>query len=503
MTAEHRRAAWWAGRASPVALVAAVIALRLPTLDEPRWYSDEGTFTTVAWLSSQGGRLYQDAFDNSPPGIYAIYRGLLALGGDRHHAVIQGALLVAVLASVLLTFGIATRIDRRAAMPAALLCAIVLSLPVFDGDLLNVEIAALPLFCAALWFALHDRVPLALASGVSLGLALTIRPTYGVDAIAVGAALLLAPRGLRRIALAAAGALAVLVLAVLALAAEGSLSAYLSLVLPDDHAYLLAANGGSLAPLLLRLALAGGVAGVWFARVRTSSWRLLALWLPLSVAGASLTPRGLTHYVIEAVPPLALAVVGAGRRIPGADGARLARRVLAFAGGLAVLVLLAEAVLVVPAREVSLVTGRAAPPPFLHNFSYADLPAYYAQWARSLWAGPSVRRFPGPFATEMAEAGVIDRLPPPQSGPLLVLGDRAWIYVLAHRRAALRYVALNSAFRLIPDGTAEVRAALDDHRAALVVLADAPAGAWIAWLEADGYRRIGADPYPLYAAPGS
>ena len=98
-------------------LAPAVVALRLPTLSEPRWYSDEGTFTTVAWLLGSGRRLYRDAFDNSPPGIYWIYRGLLAAGGTASHVAVQAALLLAGMVSVLLTYLIATNAFRDPTNP--------------------------------------------------------------------------------------------------------------------------------------------------------------------------------------------------------------------------------------------------------------------------------------------------------------------------------------------------------------------------------------------------
>jgi hypothetical protein len=488
------------GWAAPLALAAATVALRLPSLYEPRWYSDEGTFTTVAWVLARGGRLYADAFDNSPPGIYWIYRALLALGADRSHLVVQLALLAAVAVSVLLTYRIARGIDRRLALPAALVCAAVLSLPTFDGDRLNVEVAALPFFLGALALAGPGGVAGAAASGALLAAALLVRPSYALDGIAVALLLLLAPRPGRRIVAAAGGGIAVLALAIGALALQGSLNAYLAYVLPDNRAYLLMANGGSLLPLAVRLAALGAAAGFWYGRVEPTPWRLLALWLPASIAGASLPPRELTHYVLEAAPPLAIGLTAPAFRLarwprPGSVVAWLAGL-----GAVIAVLVASEAVLVLPAEEAALLTRGKPATIYGHAIPFSALPAYYWSWITGGFDSP--RAFPGPMADEAAEGDLIAGTPSLPQGPLLVLGDRAWIYFLSGREPALRYVALNSAFRLVPGGGDQIRTALQARRPRLVVLADAPAGDWRAILEAAGYREVAAAPYPLFRASG-
>jgi len=480
-------------------LAPAVVALRLPTLSEPRWYSDEGTFTTVAWLLGNGRRLYGDAFDNSPPGIYWIYRGLLAAGGTVSHVAVQAALLLAVMVSVLLTYLIARRLDQRLAIPAALVCAVGLSLPTLDGDRLNVELAALPFFLGALALAGARGRGSAIGSGALLAAALLTRPSYAFDALAVLLLLVLTPARWSRLVAAAAAGCAVLAAAALVLALQGSWDSYLSLVLPDNRAYLLWANGGSLLPLAARVALLGLIAAVWYRHVAGTPWRLLAIWLPAAVAGASVTPRGLTHYVLEAVPALAIGLTALAYRFARWPRAGSPLAWPASLGALLALVLAAEAVLILPAEEAAFLSRGRPANLYAHSFSYADLPAYYGRWLSGGFDG-SLRGFPGPMRQEMAEARVIDGTPSLPRGRLLVLGDRSWIYFLSGREPAVRYVALNSAFRLVPGGIAELRDALDSKKARVVVLADAPTGDWRAILATDGYREVEAKPYPLFVA---
>src|SRR5438270_3625356 len=236
-----------------VVLALAVIAMRLPSLWEPRWYSDEGTFTTVAWLHTQGFALYAGAFDTSPPGIYWLYEILLRAGADHHHVVVQIALLIAVLAAVLCVYSLTRKwFGASVAIAAAVLCAAGLSLPTLDGDLLNVEIAALPFFLGALVVASHERTSWAFVAGLLASAALLVRPSYALDCLAVLSILVSQRNPLRRLALAMAGAGLVIAGAVVLLALGHSLAVYFSDVSQVQRAYVLAANGDSLVPVMIR-----------------------------------------------------------------------------------------------------------------------------------------------------------------------------------------------------------------------------------------------------------
>jgi hypothetical protein len=489
---------------------------------EPRWYSDEGTFTTVAWLHSTGVPLYAGVFDNSPPGIYWLYGLLLRLGAAQHHVVVQAALLLAVLVSVLCVYALASRwFGASVAFPAALLCAAGLSLPTLDGDLLNVEIAALPFFLIAFALAGRRGVAPAIAAGALVGIALLIRPSYVLDSLVILLALVLPNTSVSRARLTAAGAGLLLTLAGAALVLQlgGSLHAYLTAVSPDERAYLLWANGGSLMPLVLRLAIGFIIAALWFWSVRRRSWRLLAIWLPASAVGASLTPRELSHYAIEVIPPLAIGIAALAafwvRRTPARRWwTRLAAAALAVLPAFALLVGGAEFILIAPNREVAVLQHQQAALPFLHNFSYPALPQYYARWANWVVRHPfqeqSLGGFPGPIRSEVAEAAVLDRLADlpsadislPRAGEgikVLILGDRSWVYFIARLPAATPYIALNSAFRLLPHGPDDIARAIDLHHPDLIAVADAPPGDWLSRLQQDGYGVIVDDPWPTFA----
>src|SRR5581483_6104400 len=154
----------WRARAL---LAIAILALRAPSLTEPRWYSDDGFFTAVAYAMSRGVPLYAGVFDNSPPGIYWLYRLLLLLGGD--HRLVQAYAALAVVAAALLTVEVARPAGHPAPLLAGALAGFALSVPTLDGDLLNVELAALPFFVGGLALSFAQRPAWHLAAGAMLG----------------------------------------------------------------------------------------------------------------------------------------------------------------------------------------------------------------------------------------------------------------------------------------------------------------------------------------------
>lgn len=496
-------------RASAVALL--TILVRLPTLWEPRWYSDEGTFTTVAWVHSLGVPLYSGVFDINPPGIYWLYGALLRAGADQHHFVVQAALLIAVLVSVLCVFSIAANwYGSNVALAAALLAAVALSLPTLDGDLLNIEIAALPFFLAAFVMSLKTGTLSAVLAGIFAGCALIIRPSFVLDSLAILVVLSAGFTTARRTILALLGGVLVVGAALIALASGHSLGPYVSQAMPLQRAYVIWANGGSLSPLILRLTLAVAVAALWYWRAHATSWRPLAVWLPASIAASSITPRELSHYAVEVIPPLAIAIAaliafGLGRVDGHRPWLRRAATTLGAALGLALLVTTAEAALVLPPREVALMRGTSPPPPFLHNFSYAALPGYYGRWASSVVQDPfraeAIDAFPGPFAEEAKEAQELGRLTAGSRPTLQVLGDRAWVYFLSRLRPATPYVAMNSAFRLDPGASSRVAESITSQGADFVAVADVPRAEWLEKLEAADYQAVAIAPWPTYRAP--
>jgi hypothetical protein len=475
-----------------IGIALGAVLLRLPSLSEPRWYFDEGVFTTVAWASSKGLPIYAGAYDLQPPGIYWLYRVLIAFGAGEHHLVTQIVGALFVVATALLTFVISVRfMPLRPAALAGALTAFVLSIPTLDGDLLNVELAALPFFIASLRLAFSRRWVLIFASGVLLGVAVVTRPSFVFDGLALLIPLLNGGQRLRRLLLAVAGGAVTLLAAVLLLVAEGSLPAYIDTVVPSDHIYALNADGGTFVPMFVRLAVLGVIGVICLARATTERGRLLAVWLPASLAGSSLTPLEYTHFFHEATPALAFAIA---LRVSGFRW----RWHIPIQAAVA-LVIFAEALLIIPAQQTAVMESRTPQWPLRHNFGFWDLPAYYGNWFAYAAGSRSKSQYDNWFngvGLQDTESALLQRLGG-SSDHLLVLGGQPWLYVESGLLPATRYVTVCNAACIVPTEVEDVRQALRGSCAELVV-AVSQLDYWHDDLDAGGYVPVDGAPWPTF-----
>ncbi|HVD02404.1 MAG TPA: hypothetical protein VNG93_14885 [Candidatus Dormibacteraeota bacterium] len=480
-----------------VLLVLGIVTIRLPTLSEPRWFSDEGIFTAVAQGVASGLPLYARVFDNSPPGIYLLFMGLIDLGAVQHHWVVGAAAAAAVACVSLFIFSLVRRLaSTETAVLAAALCGIALSIPTLDGDLVNVELAALPFFTASLLVAFSRRRWAPLASGLLIGLAIVTRPSLAFDGLALLVPLVgIGGAPVRRVGLAAAGCAATLLVVAVGLWDRGSLAAYVGVVMPSDHAYVVWSNGGSLLPLYLRLLALAGAGAIWFRLSHTLPGRLLAVWLPAALAGSTITPRDYMHYAQEAIPVLSVAAALM------ATWVRPRWWVASAPVALLGVVIVAQFVLLVAARETQAVSSRAAQPP-AYNFTFTQLPAYYRNWVllvsgRESW--PSyVSGFPADVQRQKEEIAILRRLSVDSEQPsLLVFGDEPWIYVESGLQPATRYVAINSASARVPTSGVETLSSVTSSCATFVVVTSNLAALAPA-LHSGGYREVSGAPWPTF-----
>ncbi len=67
----------------PSVLLAIVVVVHLPGLANRVFNNDEAYVATVADVLSHGGKLYLNAVDRKPPGLFYIYHWLFDLAGSR------------------------------------------------------------------------------------------------------------------------------------------------------------------------------------------------------------------------------------------------------------------------------------------------------------------------------------------------------------------------------------------------------------------------------------
>jgi hypothetical protein len=253
-------------------------------------------------------------------------------------------------------------------------------------------------------------------------------------------------------------------------------------------------NRDSLLALLLRLALLGAAAGAALVRARSPGAKLLAVWLPAALAGATLTPREFLHYAHEAVPPLALGFA--------LVSARLRPRPLAVPAALVAMIAAVSAVTWLPALERGLVTGTPTDAPRA-NIPLTRLPAYYSHWflyvtGRDSWTSYA-SWFPAPVEAEAREAALVHTAAPTDESSLLVLGGAPWLYAESGLAPAGPDLVVVDNFPVIPDAEARARALLVERVPSVVVVGPgAPAWAWAACRRA-GYRQVSTTPWPIFS----
>jgi hypothetical protein len=266
-------------------------------------------------------------------------------------------------------------------------------------------------------------------------------------------------------------------------------------VLPTDHSYLVWANGGSFVLLYARLAVLAAIGIVSVARAQTTLGRLLAVWLPASIAGASLTPVQFTHYAHEAVPPLAVALALVASRIRP--------RWLAAPAAALALVAAFEIVLIAPAQLTAAMTGQRSPRLFAHNFDYQAMPAYYGNWLAYASGRETYDQYTGWYSDtskQTAEVALLRTLAGAEHPRLLVLGNRPELYTESGLLPATRYLATNASFWRLPAAPDQVRDCIRAECAELVVSVSVLPVDWKDALAAGGYVEVTGTAWPTFRA---
>ncbi|TMC50463.1 MAG: hypothetical protein E6J14_02570 [Chloroflexi bacterium] len=485
------RAAWL----GLVPAVVALVLLRLPSLVEPSWYPDEGTYADIGRALAHGAVLYRDVWDNKPPAMYWLTTALTLRGVSVPvlHAVLAALGAVGTLA----VFILGRRLGGgRVAVMASLTYALLASLPNFDGDLLNAEVVGAVLVLLAMTLMLRETAPrpqVAVLAGTMVAAAVLVKAVFVVDLIAVAAVpwLLASANGgrpgtreVRSAAGVVAGSAILLGGAALALAFGGSLRGLVDVLTHADVDYLRWSN--DLAGAHTRVALAlltvsrlaipvisGLAAALWLVRRGRSGPAVLALWLGCDLSAAMVSARGLTHYIQQAEPALVLVAAMAAAAI-----LRRQRRAGPFVAA-AILVLtwpVAEFALWLPRAEVAWAQHQPAPSWEHHNFGVRELPAYYQHgWQRltgRISADAYAATFPADMQRQRAVVDLFQRCS--RAGqPVFVWGTVHWAYALSDRVPAGRYPSLGSAYYIDKANEQRLLADLTAHPPAVLVV-DAP-----------------------------
>lgn len=436
----------WRTRALPVAAVLLVsLVWRCPSLWDPPWVNDEGTYFAVAQVMAHGYKLYANVWENKPPAIYLLYSAVYHLVGPSLISVRLLATLAALGIVLAVYFLASAEAGPSEALFAAMLSGLLLGVPFLEGTTANAEVFLSCLTALGALATIHARRPV--VGGALFALAFTFKSVAAFDAAATGIWLLLR-RGTRDVSWLALTFLVGMVVFITAAAVAGILPAMLRDAFLYDLGYVGRANGTHF-PWLLSLK--AGLLLAATVALRRAPFPLL--WLAYATAGALVSGRFFGHYAIQCVAPLTVSLaVLLRRRSEVASRATLALPILFL--GVAGLSALAGWSLAASG----------------HDSILARRLQWYTNFIRYTTGREDLSRYRSQIddhVTRNERIASILRLSP--AGPVLVWGNTPWVYVLSGRLPATAYT---SALRdpEVPGETKALRDALLHHRPAEVVV---------------------------------
>src|ERR1700688_4168376 len=196
-------------RAAVPGLVTLVI-LRLPSLMEPHWYTDEAGDVNVAPGLLGGKVLYSQTWNNKPPGMLWTIAIEVKLFGSSEVGLHVLTLISGMVTIAAIVWAAGRLYTPRRALVAGVIAALILGPPFLDAELAIPEsLMIAPLTWAGAIVLVRilrgdrDAVPLGiprwpLAAGVLMAAAIAYQQTAVAETSAFFLALLLAPKLLRR-----------------------------------------------------------------------------------------------------------------------------------------------------------------------------------------------------------------------------------------------------------------------------------------------------------------
>jgi len=314
--------------ALPGLIVLAV--LRLPSLMEPHWYTDEAGYVNVARSLLRGKILYLQTWNNKPPLMLWTIAGEVKLFGSSEIGLHVLTLVTGLLAVAAVVWAADRLYTPRRAMVAGVIAALVLGPPLLDAELAIPEsLMIAPLTWAGAIVIVRilrgdgdgpvRRIPRwPVGAGLLMAAAIGYQQTAVAEASAFFLAMLLAPRLLRRDAFVFLGTVltitaAWVVLAIITAGAGKVAYALAGFYIDYTKKVLPSAPAGAFA----HFALAGVAAlliggGAVVARTRGRAEWVLLLWAGATLLVTAIAGQPYAHFLVPAVAPLTILAAGAG-----------------------------------------------------------------------------------------------------------------------------------------------------------------------------------------------
>lgn len=293
-----------------------IFVFRFPSLFEPYWYGDEGIFAAVGRNLNHGGVLYQTAWDNKPPMIYLTYATIFKFFGVSMFS-LRMVTIVVVLATTTVIYEIgAATLSVKRALYAAFIFGLLTSLRLIEGNLALTEIFMILPISLAMMITIKrkfDYLSLFVA-GVLIAIGSLYKQVGALEAAALGIFLFLYEKNFaafcKKGIVLSFGFLISYGATFLYFAPKHLMSDYIfaaytyyRIYLGESPQYQVFINISKILPVVA--AVAYGLFQKYKLK-KVTVVHLFFLWAAFSFLGSYFSGRTYGHYLVQAVPAIAL-----------------------------------------------------------------------------------------------------------------------------------------------------------------------------------------------------
>lgn len=304
-------------------IMALVLLTRIPTFFEPYFYGDEMIYLTLGNAVHQGLTLYKQIHDNKPPLLYMT----AALAGNLFW--LKAILAFWMLATLITFWHLAKELFKDnplAQKVSVIVFAILTTIPLFEGNIVNAELFLIgPIILAIFILLSKPTIRNIFISGLLFGVAALFKIPAVFDVPVVVLFWLVTTKLnkdeiieiIKKTFILALGLLIPILISLIWYFFKGALGDYIKAAFLENLGYINTWNGVSQGsflvkhgPLLIRasIILIGLVILRVFNKKLNKSFMIATIWLLTSLFAVTLSQRPYPHYMIQAVPAIALLI---------------------------------------------------------------------------------------------------------------------------------------------------------------------------------------------------
>lgn len=311
------------------AIIAFAFLLHIPSLIEPYYYGDELIYLTLGNGIRQGLTLYKDIHDNKPPLLYMVAAISENLFWFRAIATFWAIASIAAISK--LSQSLRPK-DTRFQVATTIAFAVGASVPLLEGHIANAEnfMIFFVIVSVCLLLKKSSRFYVYLLSGLLLSLA-TLFKVPAFSDIGVLVPLILYPLAkkeasilnvTRRLLIFIFGIILPIAAFLIWYLTRGAGKEFVEAAFLQNLGYVSSWKEGAittgpsaltkLTPILIRAGVAGAsillVIALYLKKKISPTVAISSIWLASSLFGITLSERPYPHYILQALPPLALLI---------------------------------------------------------------------------------------------------------------------------------------------------------------------------------------------------